>query len=159
MAAVVFKIVILQFLSLYKSLWLYAGAYEVVNVVLGSGISNFVLSLLLIIQYSFAGALYAPRSIFAITFMIDVFAVGGLRLLYRVYRRIVRGVKINMSEVKRVLIFGAGNAGAAIAKEMIKRPKLCSKPVAFVETDPYKIGYKINIKVLDENKYSIEKLC
>jgi FlaA1/EpsC-like NDP-sugar epimerase len=159
LAAVVFKIVIFAIFKLYKSLWLYAGAYEVVNVVLGSGISNFVLSLLLIIQYHFTGALYAPRSIFAITFMIDVFAVGGLRLLYRVYRRIVRGVKINMSEVKRVLIFGAGNAGAAIAKEMIKRPKLCSKPVAFVETDPYKIGYKINgIKVLDENKYSIEEI-
>lgn len=159
LAAVVFKIVIFAIFKLYKSLWLYAGAYEVANVVLGSGISNFVLSLLLIIQYSFTGALYAPRSIFAITFMIDVFAVGGLRLLYRVYRRIVRGVKINMSEVKRVLIFGAGNAGAAIAKEMIKRPKLCSKPVAFVETDPYKIGYKINgIKVLDENKYSIEEI-
>lgn len=157
--AVAFKILIFAVFKLYRSLWIFAGAYEVVSVVVASGIANFFLSALLLIQYHFTGELFAPRSIFAITFLIDVFAVGGVRLLYRVYRRIIRGVKLDTNTVKRVLIFGAGNAGAAIAKEMINNPGLCSKPVAFVETDPYKIGYKLNgIKVIDEKKYSVEEI-
>ncbi len=157
--AVAFKILIFAIFKLYRSLWIFAGAYEVVSVVVASGISNFFLSALLLLQHHFTGELFAPRSIFAITFLIDVFAVGGVRLLYRVYRRIIRGVKLDTNSVKRVLIFGAGNAGAAIAKEMINNPGLCSKPVAFVETDPYKIGYKLNgIKVIDENKYSVEEI-
>lgn len=157
--AVAFKILIFAIFRLYKSLWIFAGAYEVVSVVIASAIANFVLSVLLLLQFHFTESLFAPRSTFAITFLIDVFAVGGVRLLYRVYRRIVSNVKFNIDEVKRVLIFGAGNAGAAIAKEMIKNPGLCSKPVAFVETDPYKIGHKLNgIDVIDENSHSIEEL-
>jgi FlaA1/EpsC-like NDP-sugar epimerase len=151
--AICFKIIIFYCFQLYKSLWRYAGAYEVVKVVIASAIANSVLTLILIIQYQITGELFAPRSIFAITFMIDVFAVGGVRLFYRVYRRLAAGITLDLDKIKRVLIIGAGSAGAAIAKEMKKNPRLRSKPVAFVEKDPGKIGYKLNgIKVLDEKE-------
>lgn len=152
LGAVAFKIIIFVVFKLYKSLWVYAGVYEVVSVVIASGISNFFLSTILLVQYQIEGKAYAPRSLFAITFLIDVFAVGGVRLLYRFYRRFVTGKGTIHKKKKRVLIFGAGDAGVAISREMKKKQSLCSKPVAFVDTDPQKIGYKINgIKVIDED--------
>ena len=145
------KVIIFYAHKLYKSLWRYAGVYELVSVVMASGMANFVLTLFLIMQYRFTGRLFAPRSIFAITFMIDAFAVGGVRILYRVFRRYILGIRIDMNQVRRVLIIGAGSAGAAIAREMKRKPHLLLKPVAFVENDPLKIGCKLNgIKVLSD---------
>lgn len=138
------KLIIFTVFRLYKSLWRYAGIYEVVSVVIASGIANTVLSLVLILQHGFTGAVFAPRSIFAITFMIDVFAIGGVRLLYRAYRRYTLGVTIDMDKIRRVLIIGAGDAGVIIAREMRNHPELYHKPVAFIDNDKFKIGYKIN---------------
>ncbi len=140
----VFKIFVFTLFKLYHSLWRYAGAYEVTKVVIASAVANTSLSAVLILQYDFMGWVFAPRSIFALTFMLDVFAVGGVRLLYRIYRRHVTGAAIDYDKLKRVLIIGAGDAGAIIAREMKHHPELQQKPVAFIDNDPFKIGNKIN---------------
>ncbi len=140
----VIKIIIFSLSKLYHSLWRYAGAYEVIKVVIASAVANTILSAVLILQYDFMGWVFAPRSIFALTFMLDVFAVGGVRLLYRIYRRHVTGAAIDYDKLKRVLIIGAGDAGAIIAREMKHHPELQQKPVAFIDNDPFKIGNKIN---------------
>jgi len=49
---------------------------------------------------------------------------------------------IRFTNSKRVLIAGAGDAGAIIVKEMKSHPELKSTPVAFVDDDKYKIGKK-----------------
>ncbi len=138
------KVVIFSIFRLYHSLWRYAGVYEVIQVVIASAIANGALSLVLILQYSLLGWLFAPRSLFVLTFMIDVFAVGGVRLLYRMYRRHVMGSNIDYDKVKRVLIIGAGDAGIIIAREMKRNPELHQKPIAFIDNDTMKIGNKIN---------------
>lgn len=129
--------------KLYKSLWRYAGIYEVINIVVASAVANTLLTIALVLQYDFTGVLSAPRSIFAFTFMIDVFAVGGIRLAYRVYKN-NEGITVDADKIRRVLIIGAGEAGAIIAREMKHHPELHQKPVAFIDNDLLKIGQKIN---------------
>ncbi|MCX7772830.1 MAG: polysaccharide biosynthesis protein [Clostridia bacterium] len=140
----IFKVVIFSMFKLYHSLWRYAGAYEVVKVVIASAVANMSLSAVLILQYDFAGWTFAPRSLFALTFMLDVFAVGGVRLLYRIYRRMVTGAAIDYDNVRRVLIIGAGDAGTIIAREMKRHPELHQKPIAFIDNDSFKVGNKVN---------------
>lgn len=140
----VIKVIVFTFFKLYHSLWRYAGIYEVLQVVIASAIANSALSILLISQYYVVGWIFAPRSLFVLTFMIDVFAVGGVRLLYRVYRSYVMGNSIDYDKIKRVLIIGAGDAGTIIAREMKRNPELHQKPVAFIDNDTMKIGNKIN---------------
>lgn len=137
--SIVLKISVYVPFKLYRSLWRYAGLYELVSVFLASAITNGIL----FIYIAFVDRL-APRSIFAITGMIDVFLIGGSRLVYRLYRRLVLGHSIRMDNIKRVLIFGAGDAGAMIAKEIELHPEMSYKLVAFMDDNNEKQGRKVN---------------
>ena len=137
--SVVLKIAVFIPFKLYKSLWRYAGMYELVSVFLASVITNGIL----FVYIAFVERL-APRSIFVIAGMIDVFFIGGSRLVYRLYRRLVLGRVIKIDNLKRVLVFGAGDAGAMIAKEMELHPELKYKLIAFMDDSPDKIGRKVN---------------
>lgn len=137
--SIVFKIAVYISFKLYRSLWRYAGMYELVSVFLASAITNGIL----FSYIAFVDRL-APRSIFIITGMIDVFFIGGSRLVYRLYRRLVLGRTIRMDNIKRVLIFGAGDAGAMIAKEIELHPEMSYKLVAFMDDSKDKKGRKVN---------------
>lgn len=137
--SIVLKIAVFIPFKLYKSLWKYAGVYELVSIFLASALTNGALFLYI----AFVERL-APRSIFVITGMIDVFLIGGSRLTYRLYRRLVLGRVIRLDNIKRVLIVGAGDAGAMIAKEMELHTELNYRPVAFLDDSDYKKGKKVN---------------
>ncbi len=137
--SIVLKIAVYIPFKLYRSLWRYAGIYELVSVFLASAITNGIL----FAYIAFVDRL-APRSIFVITGMIDVFFIGGSRLMYRLYRRLVLGRVIKVENVKRVLLFGAGDAGAMIAKEMELHPEMRYKLVAFMDDSKEKKGKKVN---------------
>ena len=138
------KVAIFSAFRLYKSLWRYAGEYEVFSVGIASACANALMTLLILVEYRVTGTLEAPRSLFAITMMLDIFAVGGTRLLYRMYRRYVMGTVVQLDQVRRVLIVGAGEGGATIAREMKHHPELNRRPVAFVDDDRNKHGHKLN---------------
>jgi len=144
----VVKLITYAVMKLYNSLWKYAGIYEVVMVIAASFISNSIM-----ISYVFLSQTLVPRSIFLICILTDIALIGGVRFAYRVFRRIVKGEMIRFTNSKRVLIAGAGDAGAIIVKEMKSHPELKSTPVAFVDDDKYKIGKKISgVPVVGETK-------
>lgn len=146
----IFKILIFLLFRLYNSLWSYAGIYEVVNVIAASVVANSFLTLFLTLERSFSGVLTAPRSVFVIAGLLDVFAIGGVRISYRLIRRVRKNYKpgVDKGKSKRVAIIGAGSAGVAIAKGMIDRPEENMKPVAFFDVDPSKVGLRVHgIKV------------
>lgn len=137
--SIIFKIAVFIPFKLYKSLWRYAGIYELVSIFMASAITNAIL----FCYVAFVDRL-APRGIFPIAGMLDVFFIGGSRLVYRLYRRLVLGHSIKMNNGKRVLIFGAGDAGAMIAKEMELHPEMSYKLVAFMDDSDEKKGKKVN---------------
>ncbi len=137
--SIILKIIVFIPFKLYRSLWRYAGVYELVSVFLASVITNGAI----FVYISFVDRL-APRSIFVIVGMIDVFLIGGSRLAYRLYRRLALGRVIKMDNIKRVLIIGAGDAGAMIAKEMELHSELNYRAVAFLDDSDYKKGRKVN---------------
>lgn len=137
--SIILKISVFILFKLYRSLWRYAGIYELVSVFLASAITNGAM----FAYIAFVDRL-APRSIFVITGMIDVFFIGGSRLVYRLYRRLVLGRVIKVDNLKRVAIFGAGDAGAMIAKEIELHPEMRYKLVAFLDDSDDKKGRKVN---------------
>ncbi|AGI38262.1 nucleoside-diphosphate sugar epimerase [Thermoclostridium stercorarium subsp. stercorarium DSM 8532] len=137
--SVALKIAVFIPFKLYSSLWKYAGVYELVSIFLASSITNGIL----FVYIAFVERL-APCSIFVITGMFDVLLIGGSRMTYRLYRRLVLGRVIRLDDIKRVLIVGAGDAGAMIAKEMELHPEHKYRPVAFLDDDKFKQGKKIN---------------
>jgi FlaA1/EpsC-like NDP-sugar epimerase len=153
--ATVVKLVFFAAFRLYKSLWKYAGVYELASVVAAAFISNMIMSSYVLVAHSnlpnyleefsflFTRAL-APRSIFVITFFIDIFLVGGVRFAYRVLRRITKGELMHLKNAKRALIIGGGDAGAIIIKEMRNHPDLKYVPAAVIDDNELKMGMKLN---------------
>lgn len=140
---------------LYSSLWKYAGVFELFSVVAAVFVGNIIMESLVLITYTsipkdisrYAFLLEkasAPRSIFLITFMIDVFLIGGVRLAYRTARRLVRGEMVRMKKSKKVLIIGGGDAGAIVVKELKLHPDMASIPVAIIDDNIEKLGKKLN---------------
>lgn len=135
----VVKIASFFIFKLYSSLWRYAGIYELVNIVIASFASN-----TLMLGYVFLSKTPIPRSIFIITFFIDVFVIGGIRFGYRIFRRKVRGDFVHIRRTKKILIIGAGDAGASLINEYHLHPELKSTPVAIVDDSRGKQGKKLN---------------
>ena len=76
LASIIVKLIVFSLFKLYHSLWKYASVYEFLAVVMASAVSNgLLLFYILFINY------IAPRSIFVITAMLDVFYIGGSRII------------------------------------------------------------------------------
>jgi len=133
------KILCFYFFRLYSSLWKYASIYEMLSIVGAAFVSNAV-----IISYIFIAQIAVPRSIFIITVFTDIFLIGGVRFAYRALRRVVKGETFRFRQSKRILVVGAGDAGAMVIKEMLLHPELNSIPVAIIDDDKSKLGKKIN---------------
>jgi FlaA1/EpsC-like NDP-sugar epimerase len=74
--------------------------------------------------------------------LITLAATGGLRMAVRVLSEAnaqARGGAAQRTR-QRVLIAGAGQAGAMVAREMRRNPQLGMEPVGFLDDDPVKIG-------------------
>jgi len=149
------KILCFIVFKLYSSLWKYAGVSELISVAAATFASNIIMECLVLGTYSYlpensGGYLSliekfkAPRSIFLIAFLIDVIFIGGIRLSYRIARRIVRGEKVKLKNPKRVLVVGGGDAGAIAIKELILHPEMGSVPVAIIDDNVEKLGKKLN---------------
>ncbi len=128
---------------LYHSLWAYAGAEELLNIVM----SAFLLMVGDVLIVLFVPG-YLPRSFYPLTFLLITAMVGGVRLLYRYLRR-MRGLSTGPKETKNVMIIGAGRAGLVVAKEYAGSSHLHGKVCCMIDDDRKKIGNYIHgIKVV-----------
>lgn len=155
------KIAIFYIFKLYSSIWEYASIDELMEIVVSVILANIFVSVYVILSN-----MNYSRSLFFIIPIIDLFFIGGIRFLFRTFKRFRGGMKKN-GDYKRVIIVGAGAAGAMTLKELRNHQDLYSKPVAFIDDDPKKKGRSINgVPVLgDRNdiydiceKYAIDEI-
>lgn len=133
------KILVFYYFKLYKSLWRYASIEELINVVVASVVANAG-----VVSYLFAIQTHLPRSVYAITTMLDMMLIGGARFSYRALRRLKGSELRNGNGFKRVMIIGGGDAGAMVIRELKNHTQLNSRPVAIIDDDFIKKGQRIN---------------
>lgn len=158
------KLVVYFALGLYKRLWRYAGSEELLRVVFVSAIAS-----LLTIAYIELTQQMMPRSIYVTSFVFDIIFTGGIRFLYRYtqgegrpsnfFSTFKRLLRTSASEdapevhVNKVMLVGAGDAGASIIREIKTSRASDEKVVVVVDDDPSKQGRSINgIKVAGGQK-------
>jgi FlaA1/EpsC-like NDP-sugar epimerase len=122
---------------LYKGLWRYTGIWDLWNIISASVLGSIVFFILI---HGILGQKEYPRSVFALDTILLVFFLGGLRLPWRIYRELNRREK----KGKRVLIYGAGDAGEMIARDMKQHPEYRYDPVGFIDDDGSKVGQSIH---------------
>ena len=130
--------------GLYGRVWAYASTRELriitAAVSIASAIVALVIVLLTFLQY-YQGF---PRSVLAIDWLLSLLAVGGLRFAMRLLAESRSGGVEVQGRSRRILIVGAGDAGALVVREMQKNPQLNLSPVCFIDDDPTKQKQRIH---------------
>ncbi|MPY86453.1 MAG: SDR family NAD(P)-dependent oxidoreductase [Luteitalea sp.] len=123
-------------MRMFEGLWRYTSLWDLRNIILAVASSS-VLFYLLVHQVMAVRAY--PRSIFLLDMLLLVCIMTGMRLSRRVYRELRYVPKEH-----RVLIYGAGDAGELLVRDMRHDPAYPYEPVAFVDDDPAKRGESIH---------------
>lgn len=147
----IIMIVFFYLFRLYKSIWRYASIDELVSVILAVTSGT-----LLSFFYGQIVGYRLPISVYGVMWGATILASGGIRFL----RRLIASIELFPSEAikksKRILIVGAGDAGAIVAKEMKKHVELGYIPVAFIDDDKSKKGKVIYGIPIVGDRYEIE---
>ncbi|HEX5019472.1 MAG TPA: nucleoside-diphosphate sugar epimerase/dehydratase [Candidatus Binatia bacterium] len=136
---------------LYEGMWRYTSILELRNIIAGVGLSTIVFYL---VVHGSLGMQSYPRSIFLIDTLVLICLMGGVRLARRLYVKVPR-----LNGEKRVLIYGAGDAGEMIVRDMISNGALYHyEPVGFIDDNPKKLHQHIHgVRVLG-GRESISKI-
>lgn len=96
------------------------------------------------VWYATNGQHAPPRSIIILSFLLDTAALGNVRLSFRMLRERQGGNGKAGKAPRRIVIVGAGDVGANLAKEMMLRRDLRMVPVAFFDDDQSKWNNRIH---------------
>lgn len=117
----------------YRGIWRYTGIRDFITffkgVVTGSVLS--VLAVLLIFRFQ-----HFSRAVFILDGIILFLAVAGSRLSFRLFRQILPIPMVKNR--KNVLIYGAGDGGEMVLRELQNNPEWESNPIGFIDDDPLK---------------------
>jgi len=123
-------------LHLYDGMWRYVGVRDLRSMVIGAFSSTALFYCL--IRGGPDRPAY-PRSVFFIDCMLLVVLLAGLRVAWRLWRE-----QRASARTRRVLIYGAGDAGEMILSEMLNGGDRARLPIGFVDDDPTKVGRRIH---------------
>jgi UDP-GlcNAc:undecaprenyl-phosphate GlcNAc-1-phosphate transferase len=123
--------------GVYRGLWRYVGLQDLVviarAVLLGGAISAGVV----LYMYGFAGP---SRAVLVLNGLLLLIFVGASRLSFRLLRVIISGQSHIASDATPILIYGAGDGGELLVREILNNPEHRFNPVGFIDDDTYKAG-------------------
>ena len=163
--AVVVNLLSYLIFRLYNNLWEYAGTDDMLRIVIAVGLGVLVTAVLL-----WALGNWVPIRVYFAAMIIQIFFVGGMRMVFRIVRSNKRRLASTPAETARprTLVVGAGETGSlAIGRMVSKDPLTPGEPIVAVDDDPKKQKLRIHgVRVLGTcddiadlvNKFDIEQI-
>lgn len=144
LVAVVVKLSTFFAFGLYRRYWRYAGFWDLIAVVLANSAASLVL-LGVAVASRLAGWIEGfSRSVPPLDWLFALALTVGLRASVRaVAESMGRPARGRAVADRHVLIVGAGDAGALVAREMEKNQQLGQRPIGFLDDDPLKTHKQI----------------
>jgi FlaA1/EpsC-like NDP-sugar epimerase len=142
--ALLVKPVVYYIFGLYRRLWAYASTQELKLIVAAVTTSSVLVSVLLAILRAAQVLPNFPRLAVPIDWLLSLALVGGLRFSMRLLAESQSGSGEAKGRARRVLVVGAGDAGALVVREMQKNSQLNLLPVCFLDDDPAKHKQQIH---------------
>src|ERR1039458_10039306 len=135
---IVVKSVVFRFARLDRGWWRYVSTADLLRILLGNVVGSAVscLAILAIAPRGF------PRSIYVLDLMICFLATAGLRVAVRLLTEAAAQVKSETTE-KNTLIYGAGDAGVTLLREIHRNPRLSYRVLGFLDDRDDKKGVHI----------------
>jgi FlaA1/EpsC-like NDP-sugar epimerase len=133
--AIIIKPLVYYEFGLYRRLWIYASVQEMKLIVAAVTTATILLSVLMISLFSLGMFKGFPRSVLLIDWLASILAVGGLRFTFRLLAENKANAHISgiISNARRVLVVGAGDAGILVVREMQKNPQINLIPIGFLD--------------------------
>jgi FlaA1/EpsC-like NDP-sugar epimerase len=125
-------------MGLYGQMWRYASVQEARRVLMAAAtalVLNLAITLWLV-----PGRQPIPLSVLGLGAVLSLMAFGALRFQSRLFALRRRSVDHEGGGKARVLLIGAGDAGAMVLGDMQKNPSIGLVPVGILDDDPRKLG-------------------
>jgi len=137
--------------NLYRNIWKYASVEELVSIVYSISITNIVFIIYsYLVNYILLENQYYrfPFTVHIIFWILCTVSLGGTRFIHRIMAERLDDNTGNGKKSK-LMIVGAGDAGAMLIKEIKKHKELNYEIVGLIDDNDYKKGKTINgVKVL-----------
>jgi UDP-GlcNAc:undecaprenyl-phosphate/decaprenyl-phosphate GlcNAc-1-phosphate transferase len=125
--------------GIYRGIWRYASLNNVIDFARATFVSSVATVLAIVFAFRFDGF---SRTVIALDAVLLMMMLTASRFAFRMLRRIFPMPHAETSS--RVLIYGAGDGGELVYRELRNNIALNAVPVAFVDDDPTKGGRLIH---------------
>ena len=138
--SLVVKPIVYYLFGMYRRMWEYASIRELKLILAAVTTASIPVSLAIFSVWSLGSFEGFPRSIPFIDWVLSLILIGGSRITIRMLQESQKTAEKPSAQGRphRVVIVGAGDAGALVVREMQKNPQLTLQPVGFLDDDPSK---------------------
>ncbi len=134
------KPVVYYFFGMYRRMWEYTSIRELKLILAAVTTASIPVSLAIFSLWSLGAFDGFPRSIPFIDWVLSLILISGSRITIRMLEESQKTADKPSAQghAHKVLIVGAGDAGALVVREMQKNPQLTLQPIGFLDDDSSK---------------------
>jgi UDP-GlcNAc:undecaprenyl-phosphate GlcNAc-1-phosphate transferase len=148
------KMSVFLVMGVYRGLWRYTSIDDLIVFTKAVALSSILSLIVVLFRFRFEGF---SRTVFIIDGILMLMFLAGSRMAFRLFRQLIPIT--NGAGGHRVLIYGAGDAGELLLRELQNNRDLKLSPVGFLDDDPAKNGKVIHgLKVFGGNG-DLGKVC
>ncbi len=151
---VILKLFAFLAVGVYRGIWRYTSIVDLITftkgVVIGSVLS--IVAVLLIYRFE-----NFSRKVFVLDAIILLSVLVASRMAFRLIREFLPNASVN--DGRRVLIYGAGDGGEMVLRELRNNASWNYQPVGFIDDDELKKGKVINGLQVFETNGSLVDIC
>jgi UDP-GlcNAc:undecaprenyl-phosphate GlcNAc-1-phosphate transferase len=125
--------------GVYRGIWRYTSIDDLMGFAKAVAAGSAVSLMIVLFKFRFQGF---SRTIFMIDALVMFMLLAGSRVTFRFFRQVLPAAK--GEKTQRVLIYGAGDAGELLLRELLNNRDLSYAPVGFIDDDPKKQGKVIH---------------
>ena len=119
--ALILKPLVFYVFGLYRRLWAYASIYELMLIILAVSTASVLVSVTVILLLVFKVLPNFPRGVLPIDWLLSMGLIGGSRFALRVLAEAQSSSSNSSARSRRVLVVGAGDAGARVVENPNRR--------------------------------------
>lgn len=124
--------------GLYRGLWRYVSLDDLMTVLRSTALAAVAAAVPIFALYGFRSG--ASRVVFVLDAMLLLLFVGGSRLTFRVLRSVIGDSVVPRRGQRPMLIYGAGDGGELLVRELLNNHDYEFAPVGFIDDDVRKVG-------------------
>jgi UDP-GlcNAc:undecaprenyl-phosphate GlcNAc-1-phosphate transferase len=125
--------------GVYRGIWRYTGMDDLLTFAKAVAAGSLVSMIIVLFKFRFQGF---SRTVFLIDALVMLLLLAGSRIAFRFFRKVLPSSAV--SNGRRVLIYGAGDAGELLLRELLNNRELSYAPVGFMDDDATKQGKLIH---------------